>query len=75
MVSSDTTAAASIARLAGGSQSSSDNSLGETIAALNKRLNEPFVTINTMTGDHGIKQAQDEYDIYIRNKTPKSRRS
>ena len=75
MVSSDTTAAASIARLAGGSQSSPDNSLGETIAALNKRLNEPFVTINTMTGDHGIKQAQDEYDIYIRNKTPKSRRT
>lgn len=75
MVSSDTTAAASIARLASGSSSSSDNSLGETLEALNKRLNEPFVTINTMTGDHGIKQAQDEYDIYIRNKTPKSRRS
>jgi TP901 family phage tail tape measure protein len=75
MVSSDTTAAASIARLASGSSSSSDNSIGETLAALNKRLREPFVTINTMTGDHGIKQAQDEYDIYIRNKTPKSRRT
>ena len=74
MVSGDITAAASIARLASGSSSSSDNSLGETLEALNKRLNEPFVTINTMTGDHGIKQAQDEYDIYIRNKTPKSRR-
>ena len=75
MVSSDTTAAASIARLASSSSSSAENPIGETLAALNKRLNEPFVTINTMTGDHGIKQAQDEYDIYIRNKTPKSRRS
>ncbi len=23
-------------------------------------LNEPFVTVNTVTGDKGIKQAQDE---------------
>ena len=38
------------------------------------RLNEPFVTVNTVTGDSGIKQAQDEYNILIRNKTPKSRR-
>jgi len=74
MVSNDTTAAASIARLATTTQSSNNESLSETLAALNKRLNEPFVTVNTMTGDHGIKQAQEEYDIYIRNKTPKSRR-
>lgn len=74
MVSNDTTAAASIARLATTTQSSGNESLNETLAALNKRLNEPFVTVNTMTGDHGIKQAQEEYDIYIRNKTPKSRR-
>lgn len=74
MVSNDTTAAASIARLATTTQSSGNESLSETLAALNKRLNEPFVTVNTMTGDHGIKQAQEEYDIYIRNKTPKSRR-
>ena len=44
------------------------------IAKLNKRLNEPFVTVNTVTGDTGIKQAQDEYSALIRNKTPKSRR-
>lgn len=74
MVSNDTTAAASIARLATTTQPSGNESLNETLAALNKRLNEPFVTVNTMTGDHGIKQAQEEYDIYIRNKTPKSRR-
>ena len=41
---------------------------------LKERLNEPFVTVNTVTGDTGIKQAQDEYDQLIRNKTPKSRR-
>ena len=41
---------------------------------LKDRLNEPFVTVNTVTGDTGIKQAQDEYDLLIRNKTPKSRR-
>jgi len=42
---------------------------------LKDRLNEPFVTVNTVTGDTGIKQAQDEYDLLIRNKTPKSRRT
>ena len=44
------------------------------IEKLNKRLDEPFVTVNTVTGDTGIKQAQDEYSTLIRNKTPKSRR-
>ena len=42
---------------------------------LKDRLNEPFVTVNTVTGDRGIKQAQDEYDLLMRNKTPKSRRT
>ena len=46
----------------------------ETMSALKDRLNEPFVTVNTVTGDTGIKQAQDEYNTLIRNKTPKSRR-
>lgn len=73
MVSNDTTAAAAIARMST-SSGSADNSLDDTLTRLNNRLNEPFVTVNTMTGDHGIKQAQEEYDIYIRNKTPKSRR-
>ena len=74
MVSNDTTAAAAIARMGSTSYGSADNSLDDTLTRLNNRLNEPFVTVNTMTGDHGIKQAQEEYDIYIRNKTPKSRR-
>lgn len=46
----------------------------ETMNRLSKRLNEPFVTVNTVTGDTGIKQAQDEYDTLMRNKSPKSRR-
>lgn len=46
----------------------------DTIRRLNARLDEPFVTVNTVTGDNGIKQAQDEYSSLIRNKTPKSRR-
>lgn len=45
------------------------------IRQLKDRLSEPFVTINTVDGDNGIKQAQDEYDKLIRNKTPKSRRN
>lgn len=46
----------------------------ETMNRLSLRLNEPFVTVNTVTGDTGIKQAQDEYDTLMRNKSPKSRR-
>lgn len=45
-----------------------------TMSQLSKRLNEPFVTVNTVTGDTGIKQAQEEYDTLMRNKSPKSRR-
>ena len=41
---------------------------------LAERLDEPFVTVNTITGDNGIKRAQDEYDKLIRNKSPKSKR-
>ena len=44
------------------------------IKQLKERLDEPFVTVNTVAGDTGIKQAQDEYDKLMRNKTPKSRR-
>lgn len=46
----------------------------EIMRQLKDRLNEPFVTVNTVTGDTGIKKAQDEYDQLIRNKSPKSRR-
>ena len=54
---------------------SADNSeLTSTIRELKDRLNDPFVTVNTVSGDHGIQQAQDEYDRLMRNKSPKSRK-
>ena len=51
-----------------------DDAMVQVLAMLTQRLNEPFVTVNTVEGDTGIKQAQDEYAKLIRNKTPKSRR-
>lgn len=45
-----------------------------TMEDLTARLKEPFVTVNTVAGDSGIKKAQDEYEQLMRNKTPKSRR-
>ena len=51
-----------------------DEELSSTLRRLNERLDEPFVTVNTVTGEYGMKQAQEEYDKLIRNKTPKSRR-
>lgn len=48
--------------------------LSTSISRLNERLNEPFVTIATVTGDHGINRAQEEYDRLLRNKSPKYRK-
>lgn len=48
--------------------------LSRSVSEMNNRLHEPFVTVNTVTGDAGIKKAQDEYNQLMRNKTPKSRR-
>ncbi|MDE6553148.1 MAG: phage tail tape measure protein [Muribaculaceae bacterium] len=44
------------------------------IDRLVRRLDEPFVTVNTVSGDTGIKRAQDEYTKLMNNKSPKSRR-
>ena len=55
-------------------QNAQDNTLGDTLARLARRLDEPFVTVNTVTGDVGIKKAQDEYEQLMKNKTPKSQR-
>ena len=41
---------------------------------LDERLNEPFVTVNTVSGDHGIQRAQEEYDRLMKNKSPKSKK-
>ena len=44
----------------------------ETMRLQRQRLDEPFVALNSVTGDIGMKQVQDEYAKMIRNKTPKS---
>ena len=43
-----------------------------TMRRLAERLNEPFVTVNTVTGDYGIQKAQDDYALLMKNKSPKS---
>jgi hypothetical protein len=51
-----------------------NSELSNTISKLYKRLNEPFVTVNTVTGDLGIQKAQDEYAKLLKNKSPKSQK-
>lgn len=46
----------------------------QAVGALVERLNEPFVTINTVTGPHGINQVQEDYSRLMNNVTPKSKR-
>lgn len=55
-------------------QSSVLADVADALGNLTQRLDEPFLTVNSVTGDLGMQQAQDEYDRLIRNKTPKSRR-
>lgn len=48
--------------------------MAAAVADLTDRLCEPFVTVNTVAGDHGMQQAQDEYTRLMNNVTPKSKR-
>lgn len=41
----------------------------EAVSALTNRLNEPFVTVNTVTGDKGINETREEYDRLMANKS------
>lgn len=50
-------------------------SLENQLKKLNKRLDEPFVTINTVTGKYGIKKALDEYEKIQKNTLPKSKKN
>lgn len=43
--------------------------MATVIDKLNRRLDEPFVTINTVTGDHGIQQAERKYEQLLKNKS------
>ncbi|MDE6272914.1 MAG: phage tail tape measure protein [Muribaculaceae bacterium] len=45
--------------------------LMQAIERLNKRLDDPFVTVNTVTGDAGINKAQQRYLRMIKNKSPR----
>lgn len=56
------------------SSNSTMKEVAEVIGSLKQRLDEPFITVNSVTGETSMKQAQDEYERLIRNKTPKSRR-
>ena len=48
--------------------------LRSVIKQLTDRLNEPFVTINTVAGPHGIEQAQNDYKKLMNNTLPKNKR-
>lgn len=48
--------------------------LNSRLSDLGVRLDEPFAAITTITGDHGIQKAQEDYDRLMKNKSPKSRR-
>ncbi|MCH5346335.1 MAG: hypothetical protein J1E63_04460, partial [Muribaculaceae bacterium] len=54
--------------------SAEDGRMVDVLNRLDERLNEPFVTVNTVVGDLGIKKAQDDYAKLMRNKSPKSKR-
>lgn len=45
--------------------------LTDAITRLNSRLEGPIITVNTVSGDHGYRRAEDEYDRLIKNKSPK----
>lgn len=48
-----------------------DSRSSEVLGRLADRLDEPFVTVNTVSGDMGIKKAQSDYDRLMKNKRPK----
>lgn len=50
---------------------SNRDELATTLRKLNTLLEQPFVTVNTVTGDTGIKKAQDDYERLMRNKNKK----
>ncbi len=45
----------------------------DVMRRLAARLDEPFVTVNTVAGEYGIKAAEDEYNRLMANKTPRNR--
>lgn len=50
-----------------------DKHLADVISRLNSRLDRPFVTVNSVTGEGGIQEAERKYNRIIRNKSRKNR--
>ena len=50
------------------SPASTDPSLARALHTLTRRLDEPFITVNTVEGNRGIKRAQDRYNRLTRNR-------
>ena len=78
-VSRSITAPASLVRMSEGDETpglmvAAAMAMSRSADGLRARLDEPFVTVNTVTGDAGIKRAQDEYLRLLNNVTPSSRR-
>lgn len=44
----------------------------ETMSSLNERLKYPIDAAVSISGDHGIAQAEDKYKMYLKNKSPKN---
>lgn len=53
--------------------SGSSSALSSSLERLNRRLDEPFLTVNTVAGPLGSEQAKQRYERLMRNKNPKKR--
>ncbi|MCM1297319.1 MAG: phage tail tape measure protein, partial [Muribaculaceae bacterium] len=51
-----------------------NTALQQTIDRLNDKLDAPLGAIVTVAGDYGIERAKEEYDLLMRNKSPKSKK-
>lgn len=51
--------------------SESIRNLNKAVELLVSRLNQPFFTVNSVTGDFGMNKAKEEYELLMRNKSPK----
>lgn len=48
--------------------------MADAVTRLNDRLDEPFVTVNSESGDYGMQQAREKYERLMKNKSPKTKK-
>ena len=48
--------------------------MADAVSRLNDRLDEPFVTVNSESGDYGMQQAREKYERLMKNKSPKTKK-